>query len=56
MGIDQATSRSFRRTQGKLNTDPVLVCPDWSKPFTLQTDASQEGLEAALSQQGEYGD
>ena len=34
----------------------MLVCPDWTKPFTLQTDASQEGLGAALSKPGEQGE
>ena len=40
----------------RLTTAPVLVCPDWSKPFTLQTDTSQEGLGAVPSQSGEQGE
>ena len=47
---------AFDRLKESLTTAPVLVCPDWSKPFTLQTDASQERLGAALSQPGEQGE
>ena len=33
-----------------LSTTPVLACPDFSKTFTLQVDASNTGLGAALTQ------
>ena len=36
--------KAFDDLKERLTTASVLVCPDWSKPFTLQTDASQEGL------------
>ena len=42
--------RAFENLKERLTTAQVLVCLDWNKPFTLQTNASQEGLEAALSQ------
>ena len=33
-----------------LSSDPILRAPDFSKEFTLQTDASERGVGAVLSQ------
>ena len=35
--------------------DPVLMCPDHNRPFTLKVDASQYALGAVLSQQNDAG-
>ena len=36
--------------KGKVQSMPVLVFPDFDKPFLLEMDASKEGLGAVLSQ------
>ena len=36
--------------KGKVQSAPVLVFPDFNKPFLLETDASKEGLGVVLSQ------
>ena len=36
--------------KGKVQSTPVLVFPNFDKPFLLDTDASKEGLGAVLSQ------
>ena len=41
---------AFETIIRKLTSPPVLVYPDFSLPFTLHTDASGEGLGAALYQ------
>ena len=43
--------------KGKVQSVPILVFPDFDKPFLLETDASKEGLGAVLSQKqsdGQY--
>ena len=41
---------AFETLRTKLLTSPLLVYPDFSKDFTLETDASKSGLGAILSQ------
>lgn len=36
-----------------LTTTPVMSCPDYSKPFIIQCDASNEGIGAVLCQKAE---
>ncbi len=41
---------AFRKVKTALTSEPVLRAPDFSCPFLLQTDASDTGLGAVLSQ------
>ena len=36
--------------KGNVQSTPILVFPDFSKPFLMETDASKEGLGVVLSQ------
>ena len=36
--------------KGKVQSAPILVFPDFDKPFLLEMDASKEGLGVVLSQ------
>lgn len=47
---------AFQRIKHALTSAPVLACPDFSRPFLLQTDASTQGLEAVLTQNLEGGE
>lgn len=46
----QGCDTAFRRIKELLVTAPILNCPDFSREFILQTDASDYGLGAVLSQ------
>ena len=41
---------AVRTLKGKIQSAPVLVFPDFDKPFLLETDTSKEGLGVVLSQ------
>lgn len=49
-------AESFRRVKELLVAAPILSCPDYSKPFVVQTDASGFGLGAVLTQPSPEGD
>ena len=42
---------SFEKLKYSLTTAPILVYPNYDKPFLLETDTSLKGLGAVLSQQ-----
>ena len=46
---------AVRILKDKIQSMPVLVFPDFNKPFLLETDASKEGLGAVLSQEQDDG-
>lgn len=49
-------NKSFELIKNQLVSAPILTCPDFSKPFVLQTDASAFGIGAVLTQQFEDGE
>ena len=48
-----ACQEGFNQLKKALTESPVLVYPDYSKPFILETDTLLKGLGAILSQKGD---
>ena len=40
---DSDQQESFEKLKEVLTNSPILACPDYSKPFVLETDASLKG-------------
>ena len=51
----QQCQQAFEELRRKLVTAPVLAFPDYDRPFILNTDASDTGLRAVLSQFDDQG-
>ena len=47
----EACATAFHKLQELLCSSPVLRSPDFTIPFILQTDASDRGIGAVLSQE-----
>ena len=52
---NEECERAFEILKKAFCTDPVLISPDLTKMFVLQTDASDRGIGAVLSQLGADG-
>ena len=53
--IPPEAQKAVNILEGKVQSVPILVFPDFDKPFLLETDASKEGLGAVLSQKQSNG-
>ena len=51
-----AQQEAFEEIKKRLTNAPILACPDWTRTFILQTDASTEVLGAVLTQEDEEGE
>lgn len=51
----QAAQAAFEELRSRLTSAPVLAFPDYNRPFILDTDASENGIGAVLSQQQDNG-
>ncbi len=52
----QELEEDFLALREELLKRPVLKCPDYQQMFTLQTDASDRGIGAVLSQTDQMGE
>lgn len=49
-GASSQQEHAFQKVKSRLTTQPILQCPDFTRKFILNTDASNDGLGAVLSQ------
>jgi len=52
---DEACDEAFGALKKFITEAPILVCPDWSKPFRGHVDASQTAVGGTLTQLDENG-
>ncbi|KAG5888185.1 hypothetical protein JTB14_016401 [Gonioctena quinquepunctata] len=52
----EESASAFRRVKECLVSAPILSCPDYSREFVVQTDASGYGVGAVLTQPHDEGD
>jgi len=52
---DEECDKSFESLKTAITNAPILVAPDWSKPFRGHVDASQTAIGGTLTQQDENG-
>ena len=51
--MDSYHQNSFETLKKALITSPVLALPNFTKAFTIETDACQDGIGAVLMQRGQ---
>ena len=52
---DQQCDQAFKRLKELLCSSPILQSPDFSRPFILQIDVSDQGVGAVLTQRDKNG-
>ncbi len=50
---EEQQQQAFERLKQVISTVPVLVHPDFNRPFILYTDTFKEGLRVILAQEGQ---
>ena len=55
MRWSEECERAFHELKTRLCSEPILRSPDFDKEFILQTDASEKGIGAVLSQNDDDG-
>ena len=53
--LDSECDEAFMKLRELLCSSPILQSPDFSRPFILQTDASDRGVDAVLTQRDDSG-